>query len=110
MAKCPNCDSERVMADGDLCGVCNECGYAWDNRPDEAVTSNESEYWRRLDTSTFAVRTGVRLTEMGLRRAISLIPFRQRPQADTLYWWDGEFEENSQRWVRIKFASVREGH
>lgn len=34
---CPNCGSACVMADGELLGVCNACGHAWDERPYEAA-------------------------------------------------------------------------
>ena len=33
---CPLCGSPCVMADGELRGVCNACGHAWDERPYEA--------------------------------------------------------------------------
>ncbi|MGH9945122.1 MAG: hypothetical protein ACRD9R_22455 [Pyrinomonadaceae bacterium] len=33
--ECPSCGSVRVMTDT-LRGVCNRCGYAWDNRPTQA--------------------------------------------------------------------------
>lgn len=31
--KCPECQSYSVMSDTPLRGVCNACGFAWDNRP-----------------------------------------------------------------------------
>lgn len=34
-ARCPECGSLRVMADGKLRGVCHECGWAWDDRPED---------------------------------------------------------------------------
>lgn len=32
MTTCPQCQSEQVMSDTPLRGVCNDCGWAWDNR------------------------------------------------------------------------------
>jgi hypothetical protein len=44
---CKKCQSDRVMADGPLRGVCNDCGYAWDNRPIGGLSDMEFQ-WRNL--------------------------------------------------------------
>lgn len=37
MIQCPKCFSQKVMADGEQRGVCNDCGDAWDSRPEETA-------------------------------------------------------------------------
>ena len=83
------------MSDTPLRGVCNDCGYAWWDEPD---------YWKRIDACTFAVRTGLQPTEMGMRRAVQMIPKSERPDTDALFWYDGEYEEGGRRWMKIKYA------
>jgi len=50
-ARCPECDSLRVMTDAGICGVCNECGFAWDYRPHHLDKCGCGHYYHQHDAT-----------------------------------------------------------
>jgi hypothetical protein len=65
----------------------------------------DGDWWYQVSALLFAVQIGegLRMTELGLGRAVSMIPYRLRRTIRS-YQWAGEFYEDGQRWALIKVS------
>lgn len=96
---CSYCASDVPYQEATKCKDCQAAEAA--GHEIERYPLFEPERWRRIDNETIAVKTELRLTEIGLANAIHIIPRWLRLRYHS-YKWAGEETDWRGRWALIR--------